>query len=205
MKCLGRHSFCRDLIRYRGICTASFNHCKLLRDNTAEFVKKLADILHKKPEGRNCSEEKPKFCPLKMECIHANDTCTPDQLVNMGNMTMVPWGEECTERGHMFCPLFMQCVPSRQCSYRSIINWMNRGNNSVTPFGKPCPKGTFFKAIRMKCVSAHEGNVSESNRTTCEEGLKFCDPQYTCLPRDQCRAEKHFNVSSVSKSARDSG
>ena len=135
-----------------------------------------------------------------MECIDVNETiCTSGRVSEKTGVS-----PECAE-GQEFCSMFRVCGPPDSCTPQTLIEWRRRGNRSVDLFGEACPTGTQFSDLRMKCLNESQMAIKQ-NQTKCEDGLRFCAAQHSCLPLDVgCGKVENASAARVAQAVKDSG
>lgn len=180
--------------------------CCRMRENPLRFTLGLRNFTRQFhcPRGT-------KFCPFRF--VIRGDGCIPVERncsARLGNRSddrnpsephWTPWGSK-SRKGYKYCEIFKANIPDKMpCSYPVLIKWMAARNDSVSPFGKACPRGTRFCASTFDCRPKEKGCGTEglirwASKILCGSSQRLCvECGIHCrLKEERCPREANMSM-----------
>lgn len=180
--------------------------CCRMRENPLRFTLGLRNFTRQFhcPRGT-------KFCPFRF--VIRGDGCIPVERncsARLGNRSddrnpskphWTPWGSK-SLKGYKYCEIFKANIPDKMpCSYPVLIKWMAARNDSVSPFGKACPRGARFCASTFDCRPKEKGCGTEglilwASKILCGSSQRLCvECGIHCrLKEERCPREANMSM-----------
>lgn len=94
----------------------------------------------------------------------------------------------------------------KPCSHRGLVQWLRKKNDSISPFGKPCPKDTNFCSSSFDCRSEKERCHTEkltrwASKNLCNSSDRLClGCSIECRLKDE-KCPREVNMSKALREA----
>lgn len=162
--------------------------CKMAQDPQL-FAQRLRNISRQFNHGRMDCPRGTKFCPFSFVlkgngCIPVGGNIsaglknnTDDGILTDAHST--PWGNQ-SQKGYKVCEVLMGSIrDEKPCSHRRLLRWLKNKNDSISPFGKPCPKDTKFCPSSLDCRTEAESCRTEklthwASKNLCNSSERLC-------------------------------
>ena len=158
--------------------------CCKMAENPENFSQKLSDISRE----FHCPRGK-RFCAFRFifqgdGCIPVGTSCSAGFVNRTGdrNNSEPRWSPSGTKscQGYKYCEMFKANIPERMpCSYPALVKWIASKNDSRSPYGKTCPKGSRFCLSTFDCRPKEQGCGSEelidwASNIFCKRNQRLC-------------------------------
>jgi len=158
--------------------------CCKMAENPEKFAQKLSDISRE----FHCPRGK-RFCAFRFifqgdGCIPVGTSCSAGFVNRTGdrNNSEPRWSPSGTKscQGYKYCEMFKANIPERMpCSYPALVKWIASKNDSRSPYGKTCPKGSRFCLSTFDCRPKEQGCGSEelidwASNIFCKRNQRLC-------------------------------
>ena len=188
--------------------------CKMAQD-PQRFAQKLRNISRQFTPRRTDCPNGTRFCPFSFVlngngCISVRGNFSfgvknysDDGVIRDAHST--PWGNQ-SRKGFKVCQVLMRGIrDGKPCSHRHLLRWLRNKNDSISPFGKVCPKDTKFCSSSFDCKSEKEGCRAEkltrwASKNLCNSSERLC---LGCSIKCRLKDEKCPREANMSKALRE--